>query len=457
MACQVAKALAIDDGAEFKAHHGNVCDNSKFNVHFVSQFDVILGALDNVTARQRVNRLALAASKPLVEAGTTGYLGQCNVLHKASDTACYECHTKETGKVYPICTIRSTPSAPVHCIVWSKELYKLLFGEKVEDSMLYEDDTAEEPSTYMKSVHDVRAGNGDARNLILHLYITEIQKQLDMGRYKTAKVTPAVLDEALLSPGSIVPPPTSLDLYRSTDVWNSAECIAELVDCISSTESKLPVFDKDDDIAMRFVTAASNLRMTVFGIQPQQSLYSAKGIAGNIIPAIATTNAIVAGLQILQTFHILRAQMEGNGDQLRDHCNYINCIRLPVRNGLYLTSGKLDKPNPACFVCSKANVPLNLKITEWTLKELIEKVIKKDLGFEAPSILIESNTIWEEGDDADTEAFVANLDKKLADLPCGGIQNGMSLLVSFISHPSFLSRNDNCCGGLYSRLGSRYW
>lgn len=33
---------------------------------------------------------------------------------------------------------------------------------------------------------------------------------------------------------------------------------------------------------------------------PVQSLYEAKGTAGNIIPAIATTNAIVAGLQVSQ-------------------------------------------------------------------------------------------------------------------------------------------------------------
>jgi hypothetical protein len=42
-------------------------------------------------------------------------------------TECYECTAKPTQKVYPICTIRSTPSMPVHCIVWAKELYKLMF------------------------------------------------------------------------------------------------------------------------------------------------------------------------------------------------------------------------------------------------------------------------------------------------------------------------------------------
>ena len=41
------------------------------------------------------------------------------------------------------------------------------------------------------------------------------------------------------------------------------------------------------------------LVVCVFGQIPVQSLYEAKGTAGNIIPAIATTNAIIAGLQVI--------------------------------------------------------------------------------------------------------------------------------------------------------------
>lgn len=52
-------------------------------------------------------------------------------------TACYECQPKPTQKVYPICTIRSTPDKPVHCVVWAKELFKLLFGA-TSDSLLDE-------------------------------------------------------------------------------------------------------------------------------------------------------------------------------------------------------------------------------------------------------------------------------------------------------------------------------
>lgn len=317
VAAQVAAdmaAVANDDDSSsakkaavhYKAHHGNVCDNALFNVPFVKQFDLVLNALDNVVARRRVNRLCLAADVPLIEAGTTGYLGQCTVIHKPSNVACYECTTQEQQKVYPICTIRSTPSMPVHTIVWSKELYKLLFHEKVEESMLYEDPAGEEPSTYMPAVLEFRAvlekvktKNAEeeekmmnmirqhASDIIWKLYVEEIQKQLDMDRYKTARKTPVVLHQDIITTGiEKTTAPTQSASYQHSNIWSPPECVAEVVACLHDAmqdpDTILPSFDKDDDMAMRFVTAASNLRSFVFGIEPLQSYYSAKGIAGNM-------------------------------------------------------------------------------------------------------------------------------------------------------------------------------
>jgi len=39
-------------------------------------------------------------------------------------TECYECEPKPAQKSYPGCTIRNTPSEPIHCIVWAKHLFK---------------------------------------------------------------------------------------------------------------------------------------------------------------------------------------------------------------------------------------------------------------------------------------------------------------------------------------------
>lgn len=186
-------------------------------------------------------------------------------------------------------------------------------------------------------------------------------------------------------------------------------------------------------MAMRFVTATSNLRSHVFGIDPLQSLYSAKGIAGNIIPAIATTNAICAGLQVLQCFKILKEQiLKGDnreGLELKDICKYINCIRNKTRNGLFLTASQLEPPNPNCFVCKNANIPLTLNVNEFTLELFLKLVVKQRLGFEEPTIILGGDFIWEEGDGADAEEYQPNLKKVLSKLPCGGIQHGSVLEV----------------------------
>lgn len=74
---------------------------------------------------------------------------------------------------------------------------------------------------------------------------------------------------------------------------------------IGSGASPVITFDKDDDDTLDFVTASANLRSIVFGIETK-SKFDIKQMAGNIIPAIATTNAIVAGLCVLQSFKVLR-------------------------------------------------------------------------------------------------------------------------------------------------------
>ena len=71
VACEVGRAMAPaaagggggeggengESGVQYQALHGNVCDTATFNVSYIGQFALVLNALDNVTARRRVNRL----------------------------------------------------------------------------------------------------------------------------------------------------------------------------------------------------------------------------------------------------------------------------------------------------------------------------------------------------------------------------------------------------------------
>lgn len=109
------------------AHHANIKDD-QFNVGWFRDFKLVFNALDNLDARRHVNKMCLAADVPLIESGTTGFNGQVQVIKKGV-TACYDCSPKEAPKSFPVCTIRSTPSQPIHCIVWGKS-YLLKYDSK---------------------------------------------------------------------------------------------------------------------------------------------------------------------------------------------------------------------------------------------------------------------------------------------------------------------------------------
>jgi ubiquitin-like 1-activating enzyme E1 B len=88
---------------------------------------------------------------------------------------------------------------------------------------------------------------------------------------------------------------------------------------ISNGDSAEPIitFDKDDEDTLDFVTASANLRSIVFGIETK-SRFDIKQMAGNIIPAIATTNAIVAGLCVLEAYKVLRGDFSATKEVSSD-------------------------------------------------------------------------------------------------------------------------------------------
>lgn len=81
-------------------------------------------------------------------------------------------------------------------------------------------------------------------------------------------------------------------------------------------------FDKDLDEHMEFVTAASNLRARVYKI-PEADMHRSRQIAGKIIPAIATTTALVTGLVCMEVYKILQEK------SLESYKNWFLNLALP--------------------------------------------------------------------------------------------------------------------------------
>lgn len=91
-------------------------------------------------------------------------------------------------------------------------------------------------------------------------------------------------------------------------------------------------------------------------------------MAGNIIPAIATTNAIVAGLCVLQAHHVLQR-----------HLDEARMVFISRRPDQAFVTEPLRPPNPACQVCGI--VRGELKCPSSTTLEQFVDAVREELGY----------------------------------------------------------------------------
>jgi len=390
--------------ARVVAHHGNV-KSAEYGVPFVSRFDVVVNALDNLDARRHVNRLCLAAERPLLEAGSTGHLGQVTVIMKG-ETECFECQAKPTQKVYPYCTIRSTPEKPVHCLTWAKNLFDLCFGPEDEANLL--SDLAADMRAFQ--AQETVDGEGVGKSIFSHLFDADIAKQAllkDLWSDERPPPTPLPFESALKrtecgAPGGAEKAPAggaaTLSVQRVPTVSADAEGFVRAVAAMYAPDRRgligQSVFSKDDPISMDFVHCAANLRMENYRIG-RISRWDAQSIAGAIIPAVASTNAIVAGLEVCQLVHVLTAQLEGK--KLRESRARTVWVRYPEPSRKkILQPSRLLTPNPDCFVCGAATARVAVKaFSEWKIAAFVKACVQGRLGAHRPALYLNSTCIYD--------------------------------------------------------------
>ncbi|KAJ3252589.1 E1 ubiquitin-activating protein uba2 [Boothiomyces macroporosus] len=363
--------LKFNPNAKIVSHFASVFDE-KYDLDWFRSFNLVMNALDNIAARRHVNKMCLAANVPLVESGTAGYHGQVSVHFK--DITCYDCVPKPIEKkTYPVCTIRSTPSEPIHCIVWAKNyLFNTLFGVPEEEEPSPEDN-AEEVSNLKKEAEALKQmcesiGKPDAAVKVFNkVFSADIKRLLSMEDLWKTRQKPIPLEFKKVKEFK-----QADQLKFDQTVWTLEENISiflqtidELGKLLLKERVKDPKyamsFDKDDELALNFVTATANLRAHIFHIE-KKSRFSVKEMAGNIIPAIATTNAIVAGMMIVLAIKVLSNQ--------KDQCQY-SFLAYGGDRTHYLMNEPLQKPNPKCAICSNNYVTITIELDK-PLSALVE-------------------------------------------------------------------------------------
>eukprot|EP00731_Ephydatia_muelleri_P037572 Em0508g10a len=346
-------------------------------------------------ARNHVNRLCLAAGVTLVESGSAGYLGQVTVIRKGL-SECYECQPKPAPRTFPGCTIRNTPSEPIHCIVWAKHLFSQLFGDPdVDDDVSPETNDSEgiespaEKDVKRLSTRTWAEKNGYDPKLLFHkLFHADIKYLLSMEKLWQARVPPTPLameslpeEEGRCGGDGVLP---------DQKVWSMRTCGEAFLNCVSQLRNEhiskgVLIWDKDDKIAMDFVVTAANLRAYSFSI-PRKSRFDIKSMAGNIVPAIATTNAVIAGLIVMEALKILA----GNFNKCRTVRALTYLPKYPNPRKQLLVTSPLFPPNPSCYVCApKPEASVRVNVNTLTLRLFQDLVLKGHFGVVAPDVEVE--------------------------------------------------------------------
>ncbi|KAI1201865.1 ThiF family protein [Nemania serpens] len=444
---EIAKEAAqrFNPNVKIVAYHANIKD-AQFDLEWFKTFRLVFNALDNLEARRHVNRMCLAADVPLIESGTTGFNGQVQVIKKGV-TACYDCTSKDAPKSFPVCTIRSTPSQPIHCIVWGKSyLLNEIFGASEDQAVLdtsEDGDNADEIAELKKesdALRKIRESVGTEQfpqmlfDKVFNKDVARLRSMEDMWKSRRPP-EPLQYDSVLRQASDAIAAKESI-VQDGQKVWSLEENLVVFNDSLSRLSKRILdlkqqhgdnaaqamiSFDKDDDDTLDFVAASANIRSYVFGIE-RKSRFDIKQMAGNIIPAIATTNAIVAGLCVLESFKVLK----GEFDKAQE------VFLTPFAPQRLLAPDRPRAPNPDCPICGNYQTSVCVDLSRATLNDLVEDFVKLQLGFGERDFAVNSDTgLLYDPDETD------NLEKLLSEL--GINQNSFVTIVDEEEEDTFIN------------------
>lgn len=437
----------------------NVESENTFSDNFLKDHDLIANALDNVEARAYMDKRCIQMRRPLIDAGTLGTKGHVQVVIPfMSET--YSSSVDPQDKSIPLCTIKSFPYSIEHTIEWAMGEFRTQFNERVINVKEYlnsKDPALEEE--YETTPLCVEGCFRISLALFVNYFSTSISKLL-------SSFGPDHVDSEgnlFWSPPKKIPntvPFNINDKLHITFLISSANLYAEcygirkikieelyayLENILSMQEPEIISFgDEKVDLSVLnvlefdkdtwhvdFIYSAANLRARNYAIK-EQSKHYIKGIAGRIIPAIATTTAVVSGLSTLEILkYIFTSNVNSSGKDKSADKNIENNESTFYKNSYldlaipFLASTDLVRPKSYQFVSKDIKINFNtwtrIEFKNDSLSEVI-KSIEEFLKIEVSMISIGSRVIfWNL-----SKKYEVNLNKKISDL-CNK-KNGQKLV-----------------------------
>jgi ubiquitin-activating enzyme E1 len=331
-------------------------ENQQFIKNHFNDTDIVFNALDNLSARLYVDNQIVAHNKPLFESGTQGTKGNTQPIIPNITESYGASQDSPVENEFAACTIKNFPTLIQHTIHYALDDFDGIFCkqpsilktfltnprhfDKIADlelklvklylnriiTMLNSIKTI---SDYIEWAYCLWYDRFNRRiNKLLKTHPKDSTLENGIKFWSNGKKCPTIFDHTTEQFKNYMKATVHLLLntykvnitfdkdinqlideydYTTINVNRYIDDIEENDNSIVENNLNLTVditvqeLEKDDDTNyhIAYIQATSNNRAIIYGI-PEASFYDTKGIAGKIIPALATTTTIVSSLIVLE-------------------------------------------------------------------------------------------------------------------------------------------------------------
>jgi len=357
---QMKPTLEIDYLAE-KVGSNNV--NFTDKILSKNELTSVFNALDNIDARRFMDAECFNHNVPLFESGTMGIKGNTQPVIPFLTETYSNSNDPPTEKSFAVCTIKNFPNEIQHTIHWALDQFEFfnrapanvniwlknkdMEFEKTTEGVQMNKDVWIFTTKYENTFESYVKWAIEMFNEYFNNQIFQLLNNFPPGTltsegnlfWSAGKRCPSLIKldinnnlhmDFIIATVALLCNSTnikySLDRDLIIDIINKFDSQFTKVIEIISEEKKEPdtfqllevnkesnintcipqVFEKDDDTNyhIMWINSASNIRAQNYSIEPVD-FHTTKGIAGRIIPAVATTTSIVAGLITIEMIKYL--------------------------------------------------------------------------------------------------------------------------------------------------------